>query len=96
MELLVSKPGANANARSRGQVRYEYLIVLAKEQTFLASLRVALGLLAAALAVTFAPIPPVGPGTRGALSIALATAGTLTAGRALLHWKRINRSDLDG
>lgn len=70
----------------------DYRFTLANERTFLAWLRTALALFAAAVAVVQL-VPEFGiVGARRAVGIALVVLGIWVAGAAMLRWRRVQRA----
>ncbi|MGK2882397.1 MAG: YidH family protein [Mycobacterium sp.] len=71
------------------EVEPDYRFTLANERTFLAWLRTALGLLAAAVAVVQLVPELVIPGARHLVGAALAAMATLTAVAGLVRWQQV-------
>lgn len=84
--------GDRSGEQAPSNVEPDYRFTLANERTFLAWQRTALGLLAAAVAVThFVPELAV-PGTRRLLGFILAVLAILTAGMGILRWEQADRA----
>ncbi|KWX68189.1 hypothetical protein ASJ79_18775 [Mycobacterium sp. NAZ190054] len=70
----------------------DYRFTLANERTFLAWQRTALGLLAAAVAVTQFLPEPAAPALRHALGAAVGVLALLTAGAGLHRWYQVDHA----
>ena len=83
-----SEPHADESAEERFEPDYRF--TLANERTFLAWLRTALGLLAAAVAVVQLVPELAVPGARHVIGALLAALAIITAAAGIRRWSRVD------